>query len=190
MKKAFTLAEVLITLTVIGIITAVIIPVAIHSKPDENIMKFKKAHNTLYQVISTLINSDEYYLDGDLGAKPDGSIVDSATYFCETFSDVITVKKANCTKRGDYHNSYWAIEQPKADIDLSCLLAQKSNVDEITLADGVLFYEGSTAVHFGAKGTPTGLKADGNGFEINNSTYLFYDNLLSNNINRVYKFFV
>ena len=48
LKKGFTLAEVMITLTVIGIITAVIIPVAIHSKPDENIMKFKKAHNTLY----------------------------------------------------------------------------------------------------------------------------------------------
>ena len=42
-KKAFTLAEVMVTLTVIGIITSIIIPVAIHSKPDENIMKFKKS---------------------------------------------------------------------------------------------------------------------------------------------------
>ena len=103
--KGFTLAEVLITLTVIGVITAVIIPVAIHSKPDENVMKFKKAHNTLYQVISTLINSDEYYLNGDLGLRADGlqlaggyidkDEVKTGLYFCKTFADVISAK-AHC----------------------------------------------------------------------------------------------
>lgn len=54
--------------------------------------EFKKAHNTLFQVISTLVSSDKYYLNGDLGAKANGSDVD-ATYFCETFSDVVSVKK-------------------------------------------------------------------------------------------------
>ena len=100
-NKAFTLAEVMITLTVIGIITAIIIPVAINSKPDENIMKFKKAHNTLYQTISELVNSDKYYCDGDLGMKADCktqilSQESTITYLCETMADVISTKSVNC----------------------------------------------------------------------------------------------
>ena len=101
-SKGFTLAEVLITLTIIGIITAVIIPVAIHSKPNENVMKFKKAHNTLFQVISIMINSDKYYLDGDLGIRADGKIIagnsldngysKTAFYFCSTFADLVSGK--------------------------------------------------------------------------------------------------
>ena len=87
----------MITLTVIGIITAVIVPVAINSKPNENIMKFKKAHNTLYQTISTLITSDKYYLNRDSGMKPDGNLVDSAIYLCETIADNLTTKKVNCS---------------------------------------------------------------------------------------------
>ena len=79
-SKGFTLAEVLITLSVIGIITAVIIPVAIHSKPDENIMKFKKAHNTLYQVVSALVGSGKYYLDGDMTRDIKGNLQYSSNY--------------------------------------------------------------------------------------------------------------
>ena len=137
MKKGFTLAEVLITLTVIGIITAVIIPVAFHSKPDENVLKFKKAHNTLYQVISELINSDKYYLNGKFSKKPDGTIIrggfynnlvndckniplgtaDDVKYFCKTFSDVITTKRVNCSTAQTGVNSLYTfvavMENPK-----------------------------------------------------------------------------
>ena len=105
MKKAFTLAEVMITLTVIGIITAVIIPVANNSKPNESVMKFKKAHNTLYQVISMMIKSDNYYKDGDLGFRADGVQIGGVTiggdlsttglYFCNTFADLVSAK-SNC----------------------------------------------------------------------------------------------
>ena len=107
MKKGFTLAEVLITLTVIGIITAVIIPVAVHSKPDENIMKFKKAHNTLFQVISTLTSSDKYYLDGNLGVKADGTILDGThendyMYFCKSLTQILSIKSENCSEKLKY----------------------------------------------------------------------------------------
>ncbi len=101
--KAFTLAEVIITLVVIGIIAAVVIPVAIQSKPDENIMKFKKAHNTLYQVVKTLINSDKFYKDGDLGVKPNGDLIDGThsgdkKYFCNSMADLLSTKTVNCTE--------------------------------------------------------------------------------------------
>ena len=96
LKKGFTLAEVMIVLTVIGVLTAILLPVARQSMPDENLMKFKKAHNTLGTVIRELVTSDKYYRDGDLGVKPNSSLVDSATYFCETIADVLnmTVEEA------------------------------------------------------------------------------------------------
>ncbi len=160
MKKAFTLTEVMITLTVIGIITSVIIPVAINSKPNENIMKFKKAHNTLYQTISTLITSDKYYLNGDLGMKPDGNLVDSATYLCETMADNLTTKKVNCSniKQIDggpnpYHlNLQWAKSGGKESdlyIDGICSSWTKAG-EEIVLSDGVVIYQTSPGVHFGS----------------------------------------
>ena len=43
-NKAFTLAEVMVVLTVIGILTAILLPSALHSTPDKNVMKFKKSY--------------------------------------------------------------------------------------------------------------------------------------------------
>ena len=99
MKKAFTLAEVMITLTVIGIITAIIIPVANNSKPDKNVIKFKKAHELLYSTIQTLVKSEKYYLNGDLGVASYGSTIEGLSIekidptlsqrFCNAFADLV-----------------------------------------------------------------------------------------------------
>ncbi len=99
--KAFTLAEVMITLTIIGVISAIVVPVAFHSRPDENVMKFKKAHNTLYEIINTLVTSDKYYCKGDLGIKADceTELTNSdnlRNYFCQTIADLLSTKNVNC----------------------------------------------------------------------------------------------
>ena len=60
MKKAFTLAEIMIVLTVIAVITAILLPSARNAMPNEKVMKFKKGHNTLYSAISELVNLDKY----------------------------------------------------------------------------------------------------------------------------------
>ncbi len=170
-KSAFTLAEVLITLMVIGIITAVIIPVAIHSKPDENIMKFKKAHNTLYQVISELVNSDKYYLNGDLGVKPDGSLIDKKSdenikYFCNSFADIITPKSKKCSNADSgYYFSHMHLNTNATQtsnpeyggtdehIDSKFLdkwCKTKTNAgEEIVTTDGIIFYQVNPAYTFG-----------------------------------------
>ena len=102
-KLAFTLAEILIVLIVIGVITAILLPVAINSAPDENVMKFKKANATLGKVISELVNSD-YYLNGDLGVKSDGTLLNrDVKYFCETFADMLNVKYKNCQNISTSH---------------------------------------------------------------------------------------
>ena len=113
MKKAFTLAEIMIVLVVIGVITGILIPIAAQSLPNENVMKFKKAHTTLGNVIRELVNSDKYYMDGDLGLKPDGTLINNndcgygeviaessnCSYFCNTVADILSTKSVNCYSR-------------------------------------------------------------------------------------------
>ncbi len=165
-KKAFTLAEVMITLTVIGIITSIIIPVAINSKPDENIMKFKKANNILYQTIFTLVNSDKYYLNGNLGIKPNGDYVDTnrdvndAMYFCKTFADNVTYKKLDCHPY-NYPNDTsahigecitdYTLAEIKGGIDIQCNSSQtnEKQTAEIVFPDGIEMFQGSSKYSFG-----------------------------------------
>ena len=42
MKKGFTLAEILIVLVIIGVLTMILLPIAFQSSPDEQDMKLKK----------------------------------------------------------------------------------------------------------------------------------------------------
>ena len=102
MKKGFTLAEIMIVLTVIAVLTAILLPSAQNAMPNEKVMKFKKGHNALYQAINELVTSDKYYLNGDLGTKINGDEVHqnekaNYKYFCETLADVMSVKYVNCS---------------------------------------------------------------------------------------------
>ena len=169
--KGFTLAEVMIVLTVIGVLTAILLPVARQSMPDENLMKFKKAHNTLGTVIRELVTSDKYYLDGDLGVKPDTTLIDVAAetdeskkkllrrYFCETVAQVLNTKRVNCAEEdlGSYmhldlrngYNGYGkTLEEGALYVDEAC---QKSIEvgEEIILNDGTVFYQTETNATFG-----------------------------------------
>ena len=162
-KHAFTLAEVMITLTVIGIITAVIMPVAFQSKPDENIMKFKKAHNTLYQVISTLVSSDKYFLDGDLGIRNNGMPIDGKhdgdnEYFCRSFADIVSAKSVSClsektgierTTVGGFYlgNDGSLIGKPAA--DERCKLYQEKNFTKRILTNDNISYYTVSIVNMG-----------------------------------------
>ena len=153
--RGFTLAEIMIVLAVIGVLTAILLPVAINSAPNENVMKFKKGHNTLGAVIRELVNSDKYYLDGDLGIRANGVPVDSATFFCETLADVINAKSVTCSDvdegvdNAHIHiltvNGVDSTEFLKNVLDERC---QKYKKNEITTNDGVGFYQVSPVHHF------------------------------------------
>ena len=185
MKKAFTLAEVMIVLTVIGVLTAILLPVARQSMPDENLMKFKKAHNTLGTVIRELVTSDKYYLDGDLGIKPDSSLVDNPTYFCETLADVLNVKENNCDKiitETFSNDADYAHYNIKSGYDTVFMMDNKcrdasNTIGEIYLTDGVVFYETAPAYHFNSLHT----EASGNSYE------LFKHYKDDNGFNAIYK---
>jgi len=107
MKKAFTLAEIMIVLSVIAVLTAILLPAARNATPNEDILKFKKAHNTLYSAIRELVTSDKYYLNGDLGVKADGTLLyeHPSFYLCETLVDVLSVKESDCLTNVLNHTS-------------------------------------------------------------------------------------
>lgn len=60
MKKSFTLAETLVTLTVLGIIMAIVIPLISKARPDKDVIMFKKA---LYSLQSAVGNATEELLN-------------------------------------------------------------------------------------------------------------------------------
>ena len=100
-NRAFTLAEVMIVLTVIGILSAILLPVAWHSTPDKNLLKFKKGYNTFSTVIREIVSNGEYYLPGDLSKKPDGTGFsdkneDDMSWACNAMASVLSYKKHEC----------------------------------------------------------------------------------------------
>ena len=115
MKKGFTLAEVLIVLVIIGVLAAVLMPSMVNVVPDEDLLKFKSANETLHNVIHELVTSPKYYCDGDLGLKSNCitklsksvSTTDDerSIYFCQTFAEQIPTKSVNC-QRGQMTSKY------------------------------------------------------------------------------------
>ncbi|MBQ4646269.1 MAG: hypothetical protein IJB79_02860 [Candidatus Gastranaerophilales bacterium] len=123
MKKVFTLAETMIVLVVIGVLSAILLPVINKAQIDKKLMKFKNAHNALYSTLGELVSSDKYYLNGDLGIKTDGTLLkskvsyygcpanllgddNSVKYLCETIADVIQAKSINCSTENAGNNDH------------------------------------------------------------------------------------
>lgn len=60
-RKAFTLTELLIALGVIGVLTAIIMPIVFNLAPDQNALMAKRAFFTTETVISDLLNDNYCY---------------------------------------------------------------------------------------------------------------------------------
>lgn len=60
-NNAFTLAETLATLAIMGVLAAILIPVISSVRPDENRVMFKKAYYVTERIISELVNDEELY---------------------------------------------------------------------------------------------------------------------------------
>lgn len=106
-KKAFTLAEALVTMAIIGIIMALSIPAVIQSTNDTKPL-FKKAYNTVEEIVNELINDTSLYPSGDLSSPATGvtncssSDASAGLCFCNHFfSKMNTIGSATCTVRAN-----------------------------------------------------------------------------------------
>jgi len=59
--KAFTLTELLIALTVIGVLIAILLPVIFNIMPDQNALMAKRAYYAVQSVTNSLINDEACY---------------------------------------------------------------------------------------------------------------------------------
>lgn len=185
-KKAFTLAEIMIVLTIIGVLTAILLPVAFQSAPDENVMKFKKANNTLGAVVRELINSDEYYSGGDFGIRANGSQIKGSNnvekkYFCSSFADLLSTKSVKCSNANVTNGSVQTYlsgadktSTAQTNLDTYCKNSVSTVGYEIVTSDGISYYQASPALTFGsiASGTTRnfgrgGKYRDASGFDAN-----------------------
>lgn len=79
--KGFTLAEVLISLTVLGVLAAILTPVLQKSTPDQNLQLFRKAYNTVGTAVSDLINDEQSYPSSSLGNTTNPTTINTPVGF-------------------------------------------------------------------------------------------------------------
>ena len=65
MKKGYTLAEILVTLAIMGIIAGILFPVVNRKIPNKEMLGFKKAYSSVIRVTNEMINDETLYNERD-----------------------------------------------------------------------------------------------------------------------------
>lgn len=89
MKNGFTLTETLISLVVIGIIAAILLPVLNSIRPDNGRVLYKKALYTMQNAISTAINDNTGVASNAQAFWADSTVQPGD--FCNMISDTLNV---------------------------------------------------------------------------------------------------
>lgn len=99
-KGAFTLAEIMIVFTVIGVLTAILVPALFTSSPDQEKLRAKKAFNTLTRAVESLTNSGPYDTNGGMLTSTTFATTadDRESFFCNNLAEILNVKKVDCTE--------------------------------------------------------------------------------------------
>ena len=119
MKKAFTLSEALVTLAIIGVLAAILIPVIDNVRPDKDKITYKKALYSMQSAVSNAMDSTVYSMAANSSAYwKDENISDSA--FCEAVADALnTAGRVDCESVSSYESPifittdgvrYWGLE--------------------------------------------------------------------------------
>ncbi len=119
MRKAFTLSEALITLAIIGVLAAILIPVIDNVRPDKDKITYKKALYSMQSAISNAMDSTLYSMAANSSAYwKDDNIGDDD--FCEAIADALnTAGRVDCIGPSSYVNPnfittdgirYWGLE--------------------------------------------------------------------------------
>lgn len=119
MRKAFTLSEALITLAIIGVLAAILIPVIDNVRPDKDKITYKKALYSMQSAISNAMDSTLYSMAANSSAYwKDENVGDED--FCEAVADALnTSGRVDCIGPSSYVNPnfittdgirYWGLE--------------------------------------------------------------------------------
>lgn len=89
-KKGFTLSEVMITLGLVGVLAAILIPATTKVTPSTNKLMAKKANYTIQKAIANMINDDKNYPGDTLwpsSTVPMGFGQGTSGQFCTSLAD-------------------------------------------------------------------------------------------------------
>ncbi len=100
MKKAFTLSEALVTLAILGVLAAILIPVIDNVRPDKDKITYKKALYSMQSAVSNAMDSTVYSIAANSAAYwKDDNIQDED--FCKSLADALnTAGRVKCSMSG------------------------------------------------------------------------------------------
>ncbi len=124
---AFTLAELMVCLAIIAIISTMLIPTLANYRPNKSKIMFKKAYNITERVVDELVNDADLYptsydksgFDNVDAVEYNGETYEGNTKFCKLFADKININEdaPNCSSGASFTNPsfttndgvYWVI---------------------------------------------------------------------------------
>ena len=98
MKKAFTLSEALVTLAILGVLAAILIPVLNNVRPDKDKVTYKKALYSMQGAVSNAMDSTVYSMAANSAAYWADDL-DFCTSIAESLN---TTGRVDCTSKSSY----------------------------------------------------------------------------------------
>lgn len=150
MRKGFTLTELMVALSVIGIIVAVVTPAIVKNRPNRNKMLIKKSYYATEQIVNSLINDDSLYpdmtdycennslptnannycawgFDYTAAGKLDGVTYSGTTKFADLFKEKLNIKSEDAE-----HNTFITNDGIEWDLSgtIGAWTAEQSSVND------------------------------------------------------------
>ena len=147
LKFAFTMAEAILTLTIIGVVAALMLRSVNRINPDKNKVLFLRSFHALESAVSDIINDTSFY-DHDIGILSDFSsdpLPMAVVELNSTQGSVLCSKKSNfpdgyCKHVIDKTNAFCYFVASKLSLDSVVNCSAGDKVMNFRTANGVCFY--------------------------------------------------